>query len=92
MKDNVPEEEYEIYNNWGSGMGKSGRADLEIMYNGRTWYVEAKDPKGRLSNVQRIKVAKMKHMGVPVYVIDDIAVFESTVWLHMNVWNLNKDQ
>ena len=84
MKDKVHKDKYEINNNWGSGMGKSGRPDLEIMYNGRTWYVEAKDPKGALSSIQKVKVAKMIAIGVPVYVIDDIKVFISIVWHDMN--------
>ena len=38
------EEEVIIFKNWGSGLGRSGRPDLEIMFNGNTWYIEAKDP------------------------------------------------
>ncbi len=84
LKENVDQDRIEIFKNWGSGLGKSGRPDLEIVYNGKTWYIEAKDPKGRLSSIQTVRIEKFKAAGVTVYVIDNKESFISEVWIQMN--------
>lgn len=84
LKENTDKDYIEIFKNWGSGLGKSGRPDLEIVYNGNTWYIEAKDPKGRLSSVQTVRIERFKRAGVPVYVIDSKERFVSEVWTLMN--------
>lgn len=84
LEENVDENIIEIFKNWGSGLGRSGRPDIEIVYNGTTWYIEAKDPKGKLSNIQKKRIKKFKDAGVKVYVIDDKDVFIKEVWPIMN--------
>ena len=70
----------QIFNNWGSGVGKSGRPDLEIVFNGTTWYVEAKDPKGKLSTIQKKRIKYFDNTGVTIYVVDDKNDFISYLW------------
>ena len=84
LKENTDPEYIEIFKNWGSGFGKSGRPDLEIVYNKKTWYIEGKDPKGNLSTVQTLRIERFKRAGVPVYVIDSVERFISEVWPAMN--------
>jgi hypothetical protein len=69
-----------IFKNWGSGLGKSGRPDLEIMFKGNTWYIEAKDPKGNLSNIQKDLIQKAKKVGITIYVIDSFEQFINELW------------
>ena len=68
-------EEVIIFKNWGSGLGRSGRPDLEIMFNGNTWYIEAKDPNGKLSNIQKSLIEKAKKVGITIYVISSFDQF-----------------
>ena len=77
---NNHKEEVIIYKNWGSGLGRSGRPDLEIMFNGNTWYIEAKDPNGKLSNVQKSLIEKAKNVGITVYVISSFEQFMTEMW------------
>ena len=84
LKENTDKNKIEIFKNWGSAIGKSGRPDLEIVYNGNTWYIEAKDPKGKLSSVQTVRIERFKAAGVTVYVIDSKERFISEVWTAMN--------
>lgn len=84
LKENTNEDEIEIFKNWGSGLGKSGRPDLEIVYNGRTWYIETKDPNGEVSTIQNLRIERLKRAGVPVYIIDNKERFISEVWVDMN--------
>lgn len=77
---NNHKEEVIIYKNWGSGLGRSGRPDLEIMFNGNTWYIEAKDPNGKLSNVQKSLIEKAKNVGITVYVISSFEQFIKELW------------
>lgn len=79
LKNNYKEEVI-IYKNWGSGLGRSGRPDLEIMFNGNTWYIEAKDPNGKLSNVQKSLIEKAKNVGITVYVISSFEQFMTEMW------------
>jgi len=69
-----------IFKNWGSGLGRSGRPDLEIMYNGKTWYIEAKDPKGKLSNIQKALIEKAEKVGITIYVISSFEQFVNELW------------
>jgi hypothetical protein len=80
FKDNVHENDYEIFKNWGYSMGKSGRPDLEIVFNKNTWYIEAKDPNGRLSQIQSERIEKFKRIGITVYIIDNIDYFIKEVF------------
>lgn len=69
-----------IFKNWGSGLGRSGRPDLEIMYNGKTWYIEAKDPKGKLSNVQKALIERAEKVGITIHVISSFEQFINELW------------
>lgn len=84
LETNVNKDLIQIFKNWGSGLGKSGRPDLEIAYNSNTWYIECKDPNGKLSTVQTLRIERLKRTGVPVYVIDSKERFISEVWTQMN--------
>lgn len=66
---------YERNKNWGSGVGKKGRPDLEIIANHRTYYFELKDEKGELSPEQIKVLARYEKLGAPVYVVKDLAEF-----------------
>jgi hypothetical protein len=80
FKDNVDQDDYEIFKNWGYSMGKSGRPDLEVVFNCNTWYIEAKDPNGKLSQIQDERIKKFKHIGITVYIIDHIDTFVQEVF------------
>ena len=69
-----------IYKNWGSGLGRSGRPDLEIMCSGKTWYIEAKDPKGKLSNIQKSLIERAEKVGITIYVISSFEQFINELW------------
>jgi hypothetical protein len=84
LKENADQDKIQVFKNWGSGLGKSGRPDIEIVYNKQTWYVEAKDPKGKLSSVQTLRKERFERAGVPVYVIDSKERFITEVWTAMN--------
>lgn len=73
-----------VFKNWGSSVGKAGRPDLEIAYNGQTWYIEAKDPQGRLSTLQVDKIEKYERAGIHVYVVDNFKFFLQKIWPIMN--------
>lgn len=80
LKQTVKEEYIVVFNNWGSGFGKSGKPDLTIIFNGRTWWIEAKDPKGTLSTLQNDKIFRFHNTNVPVSVVDHIDKFIKYVW------------
>lgn len=84
LEKNANKDDIQIYNNWGSAMGRSGRPDLEIIYNGQTWYFECKDPKGFPSNIQSHNIAKFNKIGVPAYIVDDVNIFINVHWVEMN--------
>jgi len=80
MESTIDKNYIQIFNNWGSGMGKSGRPDLEIVFNYQTWYVEAKDPKGNLSTTQKARIRIFGNTGVTIYVVDDADDFKNRLW------------
>lgn len=67
---------YEWNKNWGSGIGKAGRPDLEIIANGKTHYFELKDEKGELSSVQLNVIKRYGALGEPVHVIKNLDEFK----------------
>lgn len=69
---------YEWNKNWGSGIGKSGRPDLEIIANGRTHYFELKDENGKLSTMQLEVIARYGNLGETVHVIKNLKEFQET--------------
>lgn len=66
---------YEWNKNWGSGIGKAGRPDVEIIARGKTYYFELKDEKGKLSTNQLRVIERYQALGETVYVVKELAEF-----------------
>lgn len=84
IEENTEKTNVAIFKNWGSVIGRSGRPDLEIVYNKNTWYIECKDPKGFVSTLQAEKIERFKNIGVTIYVVNDVKDFKERVWKIMN--------
>lgn len=70
---------YEWNKNWGSGIGKSGRPDLEIIAKGKTHYFELKDEHGELSTVQKDVIRRYGELKETVYVVKNLDEFKK-IW------------
>jgi len=65
-------------NNIGGIGQRRGIPDLEVMYQGRPFFIEVKTPKGRLSPYQERELAWLKESGVEVLVarsLEDVVEF-----------------
>lgn len=65
----------EITKNWGGGFTKSGRPDLEIIYNGNTYYFELKDEKGKTSTIQDSLIKRYDNLKVDVPIVFSLNQF-----------------
>jgi Holliday junction resolvase-like predicted endonuclease len=51
---------------------KDGVPDIISHFNGITIYIEAKRPEGRLSEIQKYRIAKLRAQKIPVLVADNL--------------------
>ena len=70
---------YERNKNHGNRYSREGRPDLEIIYKGKTYYFELKDPRGELSSAQLGTIARYEKLGITIHVITTLVEFKK-IW------------
>jgi len=60
---------------------KNGFPDLMLIYEGEIMFIELKSPngKGRLSEIQKVRINELHNFGAEVYVIDCPKVLEDVI-------------